>query len=79
MAAIYQETEGNPFFLSEVVALLVEERGAARSGDWGQTQLLLPQSVREVLGRRLDRLSAGCNELLNGCRRSPDATSPSSC
>lgn len=61
LARIYRETEGNPFFLSEVVALMTQE-GAMQRGS--EVRLALPESVREVLGRRLDRLSEECNELL---------------
>ncbi|MCH7512041.1 MAG: AAA family ATPase, partial [Chloroflexi bacterium] len=56
---IHRETEGNPFFLSEVVALMTQE-GAFAAG----AQVALPQGVREALGRRLDRLSPEANELL---------------
>ncbi|HET8647309.1 MAG TPA: AAA family ATPase, partial [Vicinamibacteria bacterium] len=66
LGAIYQETEGNPFFLAEVVALLVQEGTLQRSepARRGGATIAVPQSVREVLGRRLDRLSPACNELL---------------
>jgi class 3 adenylate cyclase len=61
---VHAETEGNPFFVGEVVRLLVTERrlGARARGDgW---KLALPQSVREVIARRLDRLSPACNRVL---------------
>jgi hypothetical protein len=66
LAAIYQETEGSPFFLAEVVALMVQEGTLLRpaSARHGGAAIAVPQSVREVLGRRLDRLSPECNELL---------------
>ena len=58
---VYEETEGNPFFLSEIVNLLAEEDTLdARS----VTDIALPDGVREALGRRLDRLSEEANELL---------------
>ncbi len=62
-AAVHEQTEGNPFFLTEVVRLLVSEgnlEGAA-AGSW---ELAIPQGVREVVGRRLDRLSEEANEVL---------------
>ena len=61
---VHRETEGNPFFMSEVVRLLVAEGRLTRepdSGSWGHA---IPQGVREVIGRRLNRLSPRCNEVL---------------
>ena len=60
VTSVYEETEGNPFFLSEVVNLLAEEGTLDRS----VSDIALPDGVREALGRRLDRLSEGANELL---------------
>jgi len=71
--AIHRETEGNLFFVHEVVRLLVADgrlAAAAADGDDGDTErsgswsLEIPQGVREVVGRRLNRLSDGCNDLL---------------
>lgn len=62
LSAIYTETEGNPFFLTEVVAVLVQE-GTLQHGRGGAA-MTIPQGVREALGRRLDHLSEECNELL---------------
>ena len=58
---IHEETEGIPFFLSEVVNLMVEE-GTLTAG--GSREVALPDGVKEALGRRLDRLSPEANELL---------------
>ncbi len=58
---IYEETEGNPFFLSEVVNLMAEEGALARESLSG---VAIPEGVREALGRRLDRLSEEANALL---------------
>jgi class 3 adenylate cyclase len=69
-AAIYQETEGNPFFIREVLAHLVEEGKLYREGGrWTSnvttvSDLGIPEGVREVVGRRLSRLSEGCNRML---------------
>jgi eukaryotic-like serine/threonine-protein kinase len=62
-AAVHEQTEGNPFFLGEVVRLLASEQrlDADGRGDW---QLAIPQGVREVVGRRLDRLSEESNQVL---------------
>jgi DNA-binding CsgD family transcriptional regulator len=64
IAAVTRETEGNPFFITEVVRLLLTEGRlgqAERATPWRPT---LPRSVREVIGRRLARLSAPCNTVL---------------
>ena len=63
--AIYAHTEGNPFFIIEVIRLLVE-RGELGDGliDRGTMSLAIPQGVLEVIGQRLSRLSVECNDLL---------------
>ncbi|HVA19635.1 MAG TPA: protein kinase [Solirubrobacteraceae bacterium] len=64
VSRIYEETEGNPFFLSEVVNLMAEEGTLGKASVSG---VALPEGVREALGRRLDRLSGEANELLQVC------------
>ena len=67
-AAIHRETEGNPFFVEEVLKALIEQGSVRReSGRWKRcelTDLLIPQSVKEAIGHRLDRVSEQCNEVL---------------
>ncbi len=66
--AVYRETEGNPFFIEEVMKALIEQGSVRReSGQWKRcemTELVIPQSVKEAIGNRLDRVSAECNETL---------------
>ena len=38
--------------------------GSSAWSEPGRRQLPIPQSVREAIGRRLDRLSPECNEIL---------------
>jgi hypothetical protein len=57
---IHDETEGNPFFLAEVVNLMAEE--GTLSAPLADVQI--PEGVRQALGRRLDRLSEEANALL---------------
>jgi len=64
VAAVFRETEGNPFFLSEVVRLLVADGRLQETADTSSWTVAIPQSVREVVGRRLDRLSEECNRAL---------------
>ena len=60
--AVQEQTDGNPFFVGEVVRLLASE-GKLTSGG-SAAELQIPQGVREVVGRRLDRLSEETNETL---------------
>ncbi|MCI0437993.1 MAG: AAA family ATPase, partial [Chloroflexi bacterium] len=68
VAKIHQETEGNPLFVGEVVRLLAQEGRLESVEDsrfiGGEWDFRLPEGVREVIGRRLDALSADCNEAL---------------
>src|SRR5918992_875433 len=59
--AVHAETEGNPLFVGEIVRLLAAERGLDEPA---MTPLAIPESVREVIGRRLRHLSDECNQLL---------------
>ena len=64
VAAIQQQTDGNPLFVAEVVRLLVAE-GRFQEMEPGRSIVIpIPPSVREVIQRRLERLSAGCDGLL---------------
>ena len=66
---IFDETEGNPFFVEEVFRHLVEEGkvfdpdGAFRT-DVKMDELDVPESVRLVVGRRLDRLGPEAHRTL---------------
>ncbi|HEV7735175.1 MAG TPA: AAA family ATPase [Candidatus Binatia bacterium] len=59
-AALHRETNGNPFFLGEIVQLLAGTDEVAPGGDAHR----VPQGVREVIARRLDRLGADCRTTL---------------
>ncbi len=67
--AIHAQTEGNPFFIREVIRHLVET-GAIyqKDGRWTSDTTLeqfgLPEGIREVVGRRLARLGDRCNQTL---------------
>ncbi|MDX6606582.1 MAG: hypothetical protein QOD14_1122, partial [Solirubrobacterales bacterium] len=60
--AVQEQTDGNPFFVGEVVRLLASE--GKLTGGGSAAELEIPQGVREVVGRRLDRLSEKTNEAL---------------
>ena len=66
---IFEETEGNPFFVEEVFRHLSEEgKLFDEAGLWRQglrvDQLQVPEGVRLVLGRRLDRLGSDAQRIL---------------
>ena len=65
-ATVYRHTEGNPLFVTEVVRDLVQSGELADSRVSGNStwSVRIPEGVREVIGRRLDRLSERANELL---------------
>jgi class 3 adenylate cyclase/tetratricopeptide (TPR) repeat protein len=68
---IARETAGNPFFAGEVLRHLTESGTLAQEegGRWRLTgslaELGLPQSVREVVGRRVERLGADARTALS--------------
>jgi predicted ATPase/class 3 adenylate cyclase len=68
--ALHRETEGNPFFIGEVLSHLVESGklfwdGAHwRANVTSASELGIPEGVREVVGRRLSALSEACNRML---------------
>ncbi|MFY9614502.1 MAG: AAA family ATPase [Candidatus Dormiibacterota bacterium] len=68
---VHQETEGNPFFIEEIVRHLIETGALYRSADgrWVSdvttaAEFDIPEGVREVIGRRLTRLSGEANTAL---------------
>ncbi|HET9299212.1 MAG TPA: AAA family ATPase, partial [Candidatus Polarisedimenticolaceae bacterium] len=66
--AVQRETEGNPFFVEEVLKALIEQGSIRRErGDWIRDELVeleIPQSVKAAIGHRLDRVSPECSEVL---------------
>ncbi|MGZ4350973.1 MAG: ATP-binding protein [Solirubrobacteraceae bacterium] len=65
MQALYRETEGNPFFIEEIVRHLSDF--GVRSGEAGARDLErvgLPDDIRDVISRRLERLAPGSIEWL---------------
>ncbi|MFQ6030583.1 MAG: AAA family ATPase, partial [Dehalococcoidia bacterium] len=77
VTTVYHQTEGNPLFVGEVMRLLVQEEQLSAGGGLSGVALSdgapvstdgwrvrIPEGVREVIGRRLNRLSPGCNDTL---------------
>ena len=61
---MYSHTEGNPFFMTEVIKLLSESGVLTAERIDSSEGLRIPEGVREVIGQRLYRLSERCNEVL---------------
>ncbi len=66
--AVFSETEGNPFFVEEVFRHLVEEGKLMEDGAFRTAitidELDVPESVRLVVGRRLQRLGDEAQRVL---------------
>jgi DNA-binding SARP family transcriptional activator len=61
VAALHEETEGNPLFVTETVRLLALE---GLRPDATSVRIAIPQNVRDVIARRLAHLSEECNRVL---------------
>jgi len=65
---VAEKTDGNPFFMEEIVQALFEEGALARNGAVKLTRALgelrVPTTVQAVLASRIDRLPAAEKELL---------------
>jgi DNA-binding CsgD family transcriptional regulator/tetratricopeptide (TPR) repeat protein len=67
---VHDQTEGNPLFVAEMTRLLVQEGalgGSRRDGAPLAREFALnriPEGIKEVIGRRLNRLSSRTNEVL---------------
>ncbi len=67
--AVHGETEGNPFFVGEMLRHLAEsglivQRGDRWTSDFTLGDVGIPEGIREVVGRRLSRLSETANAAL---------------
>ena len=70
VGTIHDETEGNPFFVEEVMRHLIETGVIfAREGRWVSAltadEIGVPEGVKEVLASRLGRLSEACRSALS--------------
>jgi tetratricopeptide (TPR) repeat protein len=67
-SAVHRETEGNPFFVEEVLKALIDQGSVRRdSGGWRRddvSELAIPQSVKAAIGHRLDKVSTACSDVL---------------
>jgi len=69
-AVLSRQTEGNPLFVREVITTLIESgKIVHEDGRWTShvtdvAELGIPEGIREAIGRRLSRMSDGCNQML---------------
>ncbi len=64
-SAIHSQTEGNPLFVRELVRFLEQEgHFDLASPAMIPRTIRLPEGIREAIGRRLNLLSATCNDVL---------------
>jgi predicted ATPase len=66
---VYAKTEGNPFFVEEVLRSLAEE-GAVYPVEQGWevkdlSQVHMPRGIKEVLGKKLESLDEECSHVLS--------------
>jgi DNA-binding CsgD family transcriptional regulator/tetratricopeptide (TPR) repeat protein len=67
---VHSQTEGNPLFVTEVTRMLLQEKLLCQQPD-GNMELVsggglqrIPEGIKEVFGRRLNRLSDVTNQVL---------------
>ena len=64
-SAVHRQTEGNPLFLTEIARFLVQEGWLGIDGPFPVGSAIpIPEGIREVLGKRLNRLSPAGNRVL---------------
>jgi len=61
---IWSKTQGNPFFVSETIRLLITEGVLENPEALADLQINIPPRVRDVVRRRLEQLSDHCNKTL---------------
>ena len=69
VGTVHEHTDGNPFFVEEVLRHLIEtgivfERGGRWTSALTPDEIGVPEGVQEVLARRLARLSDSCRRVL---------------
>jgi tetratricopeptide (TPR) repeat protein len=69
VGALHEHTDGNPFFVEEVLRHLIEtgvlfERGGRWTSALTTDEIGVPEGVQEVLARRLGRLTDPCRAVL---------------
>lgn len=65
VARLHEQTEGNAFFLTELVHLIAAEAQAGDPAGLSAFRISIPPTVREVITRRLEQLSSEARRLLS--------------
>src|SRR5207302_6716455 len=65
VSALHRETNGNPLFLREAVRLLAAEGRLGQLPDPATLRIVVPKSVRDVIGRRLAHLDDATKDVLS--------------
>jgi DNA-binding winged helix-turn-helix (wHTH) protein len=65
LAALHEVTDGNPFFVTEVVQMLATEGRLAQNDAAALRGIALPHRVREAITHRLRALSPPCRHVLS--------------
>lgn len=88
-SAVHRQSDGNPFFVHQLLRHLIEtSRIARRDGRWTSeetvaAELGIPEGVRDVVGQRLRRRSEHCLRVLTAAavvgRRFPGGALPDVC
>lgn len=64
-AVLHERTEGNPLYLTETIRWLSQEaRLRSGSGTEPDIALRIPEGIRHIILKRLNRLTPSCNNLL---------------
>ncbi len=69
--AVHRQTEGNPLFVEEVLRYLAEAGHVSHlEGRWRRTdsqsaEQSIPEGLRDVIGKRLSKLSQVCDQMLS--------------
>ncbi len=64
VSAVYERTEGNPFFVGEIMRLLLADGHFSGRTKDDAARIAIPPGVKDVIGQRCRRLSDNCNAML---------------
>lgn len=66
---VYKETEGNPFFIKEVLRTLIEEGALSIKNEMlvlniNPEEIVIPTSIKELIKLQLQKLDSDCREVI---------------
>lgn len=64
-SVIHEQTNGNPFFVKEIVQLLLDEERFDQPAEVPTWRIAIPRGIRETMALRRDRLSDNANQVLS--------------